>query len=167
MSPLLPFRRLLRPLIPHGFLRRDKQAGSLFISDYPRFDQAGQVTKAIETAGFSVRLSGGLAHITPGEKLFFSLLSLLPCPPVSPRDDTLYACSLARRLLAHPAADSAQPVAEMMQWLKRLDEKDPGVFADIGAYCALCQRERRGMPSLAGKMILCALNDDEGGIEPC
>ena len=167
MSPLSPLRRLLRPLIPRGFLRRDQSELYLFVSDYPRFPEAECVTRSIELEGFSVCLDGGLAHITPQKDMLLAALSALPCPESTPTDDTLYACSLAHRLLSHPAPLHAQPVRELTQWMKRLDEKDPFVFADIGAYCALCQREKRPLPSLAGNMILCALNDEEGGIAPC
>jgi len=167
VSPLFPFRRVLRPLIPRGFLRRDQSSEYLFVSDYPRFPGAEDVTRSIERAGFSVFAEAGLAHITPQSDTLFLLLSSLPCPRSAPRDDTLYAHSLARRLLSQGAPESGQPVRELMQWMKRLDEKDPFVFADIGAYCALCQREKRPLPSLAGKMILCALNEEEGGVDPC
>lgn len=167
MSPLDPWRQLLRPLIPRGFLRRDMDGAALFASDYPRFPGAEAVSRAIERAGFDVRVEKGLAHLLPREETCRALLAALPCPAPKPRDENLYALSLARRLQNASAAPQTLPIPILCRWIKALDAGDAAVYAEIGAYCALCQRQKQPLPAWAEKLILCALNDDEGGAPAC
>lgn len=163
MRPLDPWRAELRALIPKGFLRRDQSPRFLFASDYPRFDGAEEITRALAAAGFSAAVRGRIAHLDAGGDKYASLLSRLPVPAVTPRDETLFAYSLARRLLQSGAPPDRQSLPLLGQWMKRLEAGQAGVYAEIAACAALCQREKRPLPAAAGAIILCALEEEERG----
>ena len=167
MSALDPWRRELRALIPRGFLRRDLSPSFLFVSDYPRLPGAEQITRTLREAGFLPHAAEGLCHIEAADEKYRALFSCLPCPSVTPREDTLYACSLAQRLLKAESPPDQQPLQLLGQWMKRLDGGDAHVIDEIAGYCALCLRQHLPLPSAAGKLILCALSDQEGGDRPC
>ncbi len=167
MSALTPWRRELRALIPRGFLRRDQDAAYLFVSDYPRFPEAERVTRSLAEAGFLPRITGSLCHLQAADEKYIALFAALPCPATAPRDDTLYAFSLAQRLLKADVPLEKQPLRLLGQWMKRLDGADARAVDDIAACCALYQRRRLPLPSAAGKLILYALSDLEGGDGPC
>lgn len=166
MSALDAWRREIRSLIPRGFLRRDAGDGAVFVSDYPRWEGAGETTERLTAAGYAVTVREGLAHIDGSREKYLRLLSALPCPDGAPTDETLYAFSLARRLTAAASPPEAQPLLLLGQWMKRLDGGDAGVIPEIAAYAARCRREKRPLPSAAGKLILCALFDHEQGGTP-
>ncbi len=162
MSVLDPWRRELRRLIPRGFLRRDQAAG-LFASDYPRFPGAEDVTNTLLRAGFRVTAESGLARIDGSEEKYHAWFAHLPCPDAVPDDETLYAVSLARRLVRAETPPEEEPLAGYPALLKALDEGRSGEAAEgAAAWAALCQRQGRKLPSAAGKLILLALTERKG-----
>ena len=166
MSALDAWRREVRALIPRGFLRRDAGEDAVLVSDYPRWEEAGAVTERLRAAGYAVEVREGLAHIDGSREKYLRLFSALPCPEGTPTDETLYAFSLARRLIAADVSLEEQPLFLLGQWMKRLDGGDQRVIPVIAAHAALCLRRKQPLPSAAGKLILCALFDSEQGGTP-
>ena len=167
MSALDAWRRELRRLIPRGFLRRDQGAG-LFASDYPRFSGAEGVTAALLGAGYRVTVEKGLARIDGNEAKYHVFFTNLSCPDVAPEDDTLYAVSLARRLIRAATQPEEEPLSGYPALLKALDEgKWQEAADDAAAWAAVCQRQGRKPPSAAGKLILIALIERKGEKTPC
>ena len=169
MSPLDPWRRELRGLIPRGFLRR-VQGDGLFASDYPRFAGAEDVTAALLRAGYRVTVEGGVARIDGNEAKYHALFTNLPCPDIVPDDETLYAVSLARRLIRANTPEDEEPLGGYPALLKALDEGNWLKATDeTAAWAAVCQRQGRKPPSAAGKLILLTLSTSErkGEKSPC
>lgn len=157
MNPLFSWRQELRGLIPRGFLRRDQAPDALFASDYPRFPQSQQITDGLARAGYRVAIRGDVAHVDGTLPKYEALLSALPCPDLSPTDETLFAWALAQRLLRSQAFIAPQHVFAIGQFMKRWEQKDPAALEDFSAYAALCQRQHQPLPPAAGRVILCFL----------
>ena len=167
MSALAAWRREIRALIPRGFLRRD-QGEALFISDYPRFSGGEAVTARLRAAGWRVAVAGQTARIDGTEETYRALLRALPCPDAAPNDDTLYLCSLARRLIRAETPAEAQPLEGMPGLLKLLEQgRLDDAARETAAFAALCQRRGDPLPSAAGKLLLLALQEREGENSPC
>ena len=168
MKPLDIWRGEIRALCPRGFLRRDRDPAYLFISDFPRFDEAEGAAERLRSAGFSVWMADdGLAHIDAEEEKYAAFFRSLPLMPVSMTDDNLFAFALARRLNEAGTPIESQPLRRLGQWMKQLDAENRHVLSDIAAYAARCQRERLPLPSAAGKLIFCALSLAKGGNQRC
>ncbi|MBQ9264770.1 MAG: hypothetical protein IJ189_11280 [Clostridia bacterium] len=157
MNALDAWRQETRTLIPRGFLRRDAAEDGLFISDYPRMPDEAAVTNALQAAGYTVRVRDGLAHMDGTEEKYRAFLASLPCPAVQPEDDTLYAYSLAQRLIRADVPIEHQPLLPITRLLKQLDAGDAWAIDHLAAYAAVCQRKKLPLPSAAGKIILYAL----------
>jgi len=162
MSILHAWRGELRPLIPRGFLRRDRGA-ALFISDFPRHDNARAVQDALTAAGFTVGIQNGAACIGVTEEKLRTLLAGMPSAAAAPTDETLPLWALARRLEAAEAPLAAQPRDMLYETLKALDAGD---LARLDNYLrprmAEMQRKKLPLPAAAGKMILWALAERKG-----
>ena len=159
MSVLDPWRQALRPLIPKGFLRRD-QGDGLFVSDYPRYGDAEAVSARIETAGFRVTVTEGLAYIIPTAETLAALLNAAPVCQPTVTDENLFLHSLARRIAEKNAP--LIPETEQTVWtaLKYLDAGDmPGLYRFLSPAAALAQRQHRPLPGGLGKMILRFLSE--------
>ena len=167
MSALDPWRRELRSLIPRGFLRRD-QGTWLFASDYPRFAGAEDVTAALLGAGYRVTVEADVARIDGNKEKYHALFTHLPCPDAVPDDETLYAVSLARRLIRAETPVDEEPMNGYPALLKALDEGNWRQAADdTAAWAAVCQRQGRKLPSAAGKLILLGLSERKGEKTTC
>lgn len=157
MNALDPWRQALRPLIPRGFLRRD-QGDGLFVSDYPRYGEAETVSARIESAGFRVTVTDGLARITPEKSTCEALLNAAPICQPTVTDENLFLYSLTRRIAEGNAP--LIPETEKTVWtaLKLLDAGDmPGLYRFLSSSAALAQRQHRALPAGLGKLILCFL----------
>ena len=157
MKMLDAWRREVRSLVPRGFVRISRGEG-LFASDYPRFDGAQAVTRALRQAGYQVTQEGPLARIDGTKEKYTAFLRALPCACPIPSDDTLAAFSLARRLMEVPPPLEDQPLFWIGSWIKIVDA---GHFAQaeetLAAYTALCQRLHQPLPAAAGKILLLML----------
>ena len=167
MKLLDGWRRQVRSVVPRGFIRRDQQTGALLASDFPRFDEAEKTARRLKEAGYTVHTMDGVAHITPGEDLFFRWLRELPCPPVCPTDDTLFSYAMAQRLLREKAPMNRRHLSLLVELCKALDAGNFTYLNDFSQQLALCQRRHQPLPAAAGKLILCALYTLEGGTFPC
>lgn len=169
MSPLEPWRALLRPLAAPGFLRRDQREDALFVSDFPRFGPPERAAARIEAAGFLLRLEKGLAHIDAGPERYRALLEALPLPcPGQPTEETLRLHGLALRLWRAQTPLALQPPAPLRLTLKLLDAQTP-LPRLPGLLCpALAELQRQGLPlpSGVGQLLFLALYPKEGEA-PC
>ena len=166
MKILDPWRGILRPLIPRGFLRRD-QGEYLLISDYPRHGNAEEVTRAIEQAGFTVSVENGLARLDGTRETYKCLLRDCQEPPLfEPHEESRYLYALAKRLCRAQTPWEQQPLAPLRLVLKCLDAGDWDTLEDkLPPMIALLQREHQPLPSAAGILLLRAL--DEKGENAC
>ena len=157
MNVLDPWRQVLRPLIPKGFLRRD-QGDGLFVSDYPRYGDAEAVSARIEQAGFRVTVWNGLAHITPEAGTLAALLDAAPVHLPTVTDKNLFLHSLAHRILDSGAPLTSETEKTVWAALKYLDAGDmQGLYRFLSPAAALAQRLHRPLPAGLGRMILCFL----------
>lgn len=169
MNPLAAWRSELRPLISRGFLRRD-QGDALFISDFPRHENASAVRDAILRAGFTVSIQDGLAYLDAAPEKYRALIRALPPPvPFAPEERQWYLYSLALRLARMDAPPERQPLSPIRFTLKCLEEKN---FAALERHLPplIARMQRRGetLPAAAGRLILPALHPDEKGeTSPC
>ncbi len=167
MSAPDAWRQELRKLIPRGFLRRS-QGTALFASDYPRFPGAETVTASLIRAGYRVTADGAAAQIDGSEEKYRALFRGLSCPFVTPTDETLWAVSLARRLAAAETPPEDEPLALYPTLLKALDQgKWQDAAQTAAAFSALCLRQKKKLPSAAGKLILLALTEQKGENASC
>ena len=158
MSVLSPWRQTLRLLIPKGFLRRD-QGDGLFVSDYPRYENAETVSAHIEAAGFQAHATDCLARITPEAETTAVLLNAAPACIPAMTDENLFLHSLARRIAGANAP--LTPETEKAVWtaLKYLDAGDmPGLYRFLSPAAALAQRQHCALPGGLGRWILCFLS---------
>ncbi len=157
MNALDPWRQVLRPLIPKGFLRRD-QGDGLFVSDYPRYADAESVSARIEKAGFRTAVTDGLARITPERSTCAALLEAAPfCLPPE-EDETLFLRSLARRIAdggAPLTPETERAVWTALRYLDAGDEK--GLYRFLSPEAALAQRRHCPLPAGLGRLILQSL----------
>lgn len=165
MNPLDAWRRELADLIPGGFLRRDRLAPYLLVSDYPaRCDDAEKVTRALEAAGYAVFLQNGLAHLDGTAEKYRSLLSVLPAPPLPPlTEENAALVLLAGRILRTGGEDVDIPFLRFT--LKCLDAgNEQALLTGLPPMIAVLQRQKKKPPLGAAKLILCSLERSAG---PC
>lgn len=165
MNPLNAWRRELTGLIPGGFLRRDRLAAYLLVSDYPaRCDDAEKVTRALEAAGYTVFLQNGLARLDGTAEKYRSLLSSLPAlspPPLTEENAAL--ALLAGRILRTGGEENDIPFLRFT--LKCLDAGDEqALLAGLPPMIAVLQRQKKKPPLGAASLILCSL---ERSADPC
>ncbi len=154
MNALDPWRQTLRPLISKGFFRRD-QGDGLFVSDYPRYGEAEAISTRIETAGFRVNVTDGLARITPERSTCEALLNAAPACLPTVTDENLFLLSLARRIAETDAP--LTPETEKTVWtaLKYLDAGDiSSLYRFLSPAAALAQRQHHNLPGGLGRLIL-------------
>ncbi len=165
MNPLDAWRRELTGLIPDGFLRRDRLAAYLLVSDYPaRCESPENITRALETAGYTVTLQNGLAHLDGTEEKYQSLLSSLPALPLPPLTEENAALALlAGRILRTGGEENDLPFLRFT--LKCLDAGDEqALLAGLPPMIAVLQRQKKKPPLGAAGLILCYLERSAG---PC
>ncbi|MBQ6960614.1 MAG: hypothetical protein IJP78_06525 [Clostridia bacterium] len=159
MSVLTPWRQALRPLIPKGFLRRD-QGDGLFVSDYPRYEDADAVSARIEKAGFRVTVTDGLARIVPAAETLAALLDAAPACTSAVTDENLFLHSLARRIAEADAPLTPENEKAVWTALKFLDAEDmSGLYRFLSPAAALAQRKHLFLPAGLGRMILRCMSE--------
>ena len=166
MSALDPWRREIRALIPRGFLRRD-QGNALFVSDYPRFSGAEQITAALAGTGFRTTQENGIARISPEDGKARAFLRALPCMDATPTDETLFVYCLARRLIRQGGTEN-EDISWLPGLLKRLDEgRLHAAAAEMAAEAALRQRLGAPLPAAAGRLLMLSLAERKGEESEC
>ena len=160
MKILDPWRGILRPLIPRGFLRRD-QGDGLFISDYPRHGEEERVTRAIESAGFTVSIDNGLARIDGTRDTYEALLGNCQAFAVlKSSEENSYLYALAQRLARTQTPWAQQPLAPIRLVLKCLDAEEFHTLEEkLPPMIAFLQREHQPLPAAAGILLLLALKE--------
>ena len=120
---------------------------------------------ALRAAGFTVRLSQGLARIDGQPDRYRALLAQLPSPEIPPpREETLYLHALALRLLRAGTPLARQPLSPLQLTLKYLDAGNlAGLTVKLPPALALLQRRGDPLPSAAGTLIFNALAEMEKG----
>ena len=136
-----------------GFLRRDRDARALFITDYPlRNDDAPAVLEALTGAGFAVTCERGLWRIDLSPWRQAALIDSLP------------RRSLCRSLLSQgnvPARD--QPWPPIRQTLLLLAAGDrQRLWQTLSAQTALCKRTHAPLPAAAAYAIMEDTLGEEG-----
>lgn len=145
-----------------GFLRRDRDARALFITDYPqRSADAPAVLAALVRAGFDVADETGLWRIDLSPARQKALIDSLPrrALPEHASDELLPLLSLCRSLLSQgdvPAA--AQPWPPIRQTLLLLAAGDRRrLWQTLSAQTARRKRAHEPLPSAAAYLVLEAL----------
>ena len=154
MNVLDPWRLILRPLIPKGFLRRD-QGDGLFVSDYPRYGDEENISARVEEAGFRATASNGLARIVPKTETCQALLNAASLCPPAVTDENLFLYSLARRIAGTDAPLTPETESAVWTALKYLDAGDlTGLYRFLSPAAALAQRRHCPLPGGLGRLIL-------------
>lgn len=142
-----------------GFLRRDRDARALFITDYPqRSADAPDVLAALVRAGFDAADENGLWRIDLSPARQKALMDSLPrrALPEHVPEDMLPLLSLCRSLLSQgdvPAA--AQPWPVIRQTLLLLAAGDrKRLWQTLSAQTARCKRAHEPLPSAAAYLML-------------
>ena len=150
-----------------GFLRRDRDARVLFITDYPlRNDDAPAVLEALTGAGFAVTCERGLWRIDLSPWRQAALIDSLPRRSLPARvpDELLPLLSLCRSLLSQgnvPARD--QPWPPIRQTLLLLAAGDrQRLWQTLSAQTALCKRTHAPLPAAAAYAIMEDTLGEEG-----
>ena len=168
MNALDGWRQEILGLLPAGFLRRDTGEDFLFVSDYPRRnDAAEETTEKLKSAGFTVFEEKGLAHLDGTPEKYFSLISGFPAPKaVTPTEDNVRLYALALRLTRVGISGEGQPLPLIRLTLKCLDAGDEdGLLLRLPPLLAVAQRTHRPLPAFAGCLIFHYLSDKEAS--PC
>lgn len=167
MSALDVWRGEIFSLLPDGFLRRDQEDDSLFISDYPRrcYDPES-VTAALTRAGFAVRVMDGLAHLDAAKEKYAALMAACPLPPLAaPTEETLFLHALGTRLMRAETEKEDQPLPPLRLTLKCLDAGDEEtLMRRLPPMLARMQRKKEPLPRFAGQLILCYLSEKEASV---
>ena len=125
-----------------GFLRRDRDARALFITDYPlRNDDAPAVLEALTGAGFAVTCERGLWRID-----------------LSPWRQAALIDSLPRRSL--PARVPWPPIRQTLLLLAAGDRQR--LWQTLSAQTALCKRTHAPLPAAAAYAIMEDTLGEEG-----
>lgn len=150
-----------------GFLRRDRDARVLFITDYLlRNDDAPAVLEALTGAGFAVTCERGLWRIDLSPWRQAALIDSLPRRSLPARvpDELLPLLSLCRSLLSQgdvPARD--QPWPPIRQTLLLLAAGDrQRLWQTLSAQTALCKRTHAPLPAAAAYAIMEDTLGEEG-----
>lgn len=160
MSYLSAFQQEIRAhLRGAGFLRRDRDARALFITDYPLRNADAAAAKArLEQSGFEVTDGNGLWRIDLNAARRAAFLRSLPrtLPPAQAPDALLPLCSLCRSLLSHePPPPEAQPWPPIRQTLLLLAAREHArLWQQLSTQIAACKRQHQPLPACAAYIII-------------
>lgn len=153
-----------------GFLRRDRDARALFVTDYPqRNPDASAVGQCLFDNGFSVSEEGKLWRIdlTPSRQRMW--IDALPHHALPERisDELLPLASLCRSLLASgdvPSCDQPWPMIRQTLLLSDSGEKQR-LWQVLSAQTAIYKRTHTPLPTAAAYIII--LDYFDGRDKPC
>lgn len=140
----------------HGrcFLRRDRQARALFLTDYPLHNPDKEETRsALEADGFTVEEENGLWRVDLGEARRNALIQQVSAHAL-PADAPLEIASLCKSLLmqGNPAH---QPWPLLRQTLLWLDEgQDALLLSMLREQAAVCKRTHAPLPAAVAYLIM-------------
>ena len=158
MNPLDIWRREINALIPAGFLRRSRAEDSLLVSDYPaRLPDPERITESLKSAGYTVRIAGGLAHLDGSPEKYRALIAALPDPPPPAlTEENAPLALLAGRMERTGGKEIDVPLLRFL--LKALDAGDEGALAGgLPPMIAKLQRQKKKPPQCAARIIFCYL----------
>ena len=153
-----------------GFLRRDRDARALFVTDYPqRNSDASAARQRLFDNGFSVSEENNLWRIdlTPDrQRTWIDTLPRCALPEHIP-DELLPLASLCRSLLASGDATSCdQPWPIIRQTLLLSDSSEKQrLWQVLSAQTAICKRTHTPLPTAAAYIII--LDYFDGRDKPC
>ena len=146
------------------FLRRALSHDCLWVSDIPRFANAGTLEvlrKALNNQGFFTCIAEKprLLRIDLTKTKYAVFLKNFPIlPPSFPEDEALHlAYGLCRLMLSHPAPFREQPLEPLREILKAVSSsKECRLSVRIPALsrqCAEWLREEKPLPHAAGRVL--------------
>ncbi len=167
MNPLAVWRKELRGLIPRGFLRRG-QGDGLLVSDYPRHGGVVETTKALLSAGYTVRVENQLAFIDGCLPKYQALAAALSDEKPCPTEGNLMLYALGSLLLRYGSDITEDNLPLLRLTLKSIDSEDlAGLARMLSSACAEAQRKHIGLPKAAGLLIFQALREWERSDSLC
>lgn len=142
-----------------GFLRRDRDARALFITDYPlRNADAATVKAGLAQSGFDVLDADGLWRIDLNAARRAAFVGALPRPllPARVPDDLLPLHALCRSLLSREAPPpDMQPWPPIRQTLLLLAARDyEKLWRQLSTQIAACKRQHQPLPVCAAYIII-------------
>ena len=153
-----------------GFLRRDRDARALFVTDYPQRNlDAPAAKQRLFDNGFSVSEENNLWRIdlTPSrQRMWIDTLPRRALPERIP-DELLSLASLCRSLLASgdvPSCDQPWPMIRQTLLLSDSSEKQR-LWQVLSAQTAICKRTHTPLPTAAAYIII--LDYFDGRDKPC
>lgn len=146
------WRQEIKALLPCGFLRISREAGFLFVSDFPaRAKEHESILRALENAGFQVTLRGRMAFVDGTEEKYRKAaeteLPGIPLRKVEADSRLLYA---ARLLMEKGKAENFALCREVMRLTALKDDKG---LEKLPEQLALCLRKNEPLSLLAGKIL--------------
>lgn len=147
------WRQEIKALLPCGFLRISREAGFLFVSDFPaRVQETERILQALENAGFHVTLRGRMAFLDGTEEKYRKV-SETEIPGVSLREtDANSRLLYAARLLMEKGKDENFALCREVMRLTAL--KDDKGLEKLPEQLALFLRKNEPLSFLAGKILL-------------
>lgn len=145
-----------------GFLRRDRTAAALFVTDYPlRVQNAEDALARLEAGGFTVIKERGLWRIDLNRERWNALIaSLRPVAIINRGEETLPLYSIATRLQKVSVPPENQPLYPLRLTLICLDAGETERLSNLMApLLAEYLRLKAPLPAAAGVLIARALNE--------
>lgn len=154
------WRQEIKALLPCGFLRISREAGFLFVSDFPaRVQETESVLEALNRAGYQVTFRGQTAFMDGTEEKYRQAAKEdFPAVPVREGDANsrlLYAA----RLMADKGKDENFALCREVMRCTAL--KDDKALEKLPEQMAACLRKKEPLSALAGKVLLHYLNQKE------
>ena len=149
-------------LLETGFLRRDRTAAALFVTDYPqRVQNAEEALARLEARGFTVIKEHGFWRIDLSQERWNALIaSLRPVAIINRGEEALPLYSIATRLQKASVPPENQPLYPLRLTLICLDAGEMERLSELMApLLAECLRLKTPLPAAAGILIAQALNE--------
>lgn len=160
MNIVEQWRQEIKALLPCGFLRISREAGFLFVTDFPaRAQEKESILQALENAGFQVTVRNGMAFVDAKEAKYHQAAETeRPCVSVRETDANSRLLYAARLMMEKGRGENAGLCREVMRCTALKDEK---ALEKLPEQMALCLRKKEPLSALAGKILLDYLNQKE------
>lgn len=152
------WRQEIRGLLPCGFLKISREAGFLFVSDYPlRMEKAKEVHEKLAKAGFSVTVQKGMAYLDAGREKYEQAARKMPSFAAPEGKGNKHLLFLDR-LLMQGKEENFALAGYVLRCTALGDEKG---LLKLPLLIALQKRKKAPLSPLAGKVLLQYVNEKQ------
>lgn len=154
------WRQEIKALLPCGFLRISREAGFLFVSDFPaRTEERESILQALQMAGYCVIIRGQMAFMDGTEEKYRQAAEWkMPCCAVRKTDANMRLLYAARLMMEKGKDENFALCREVMRCVALKDDK---ALEKLPEQLALHLRKKEPLSSLAGSILLHYLNQKE------